>query len=387
MDLHIETVPIDTLVPYEGNAKLHPKKQIEQIAHSIQEFGNCDPIGVWTHPQTGTTVIVEGHGRYQALLSLGHTEIPIIRLDHLTDEQRRAYTIAHNQLTLNSGWDIKLLDIEIEQLTEEGYELHDLGFKELPSAENAAEIVSAQNTEEYKEFIEKFEPKRTTDDCFTPVRVYETVKEWVFARYNLEPDTPIIRPFYPGGDYQNETYPDGCVVIDNPPFSITAEIVAFYQEIGQPFFLFTPGLMLNIKPGTTRVCVYPQIEYDNGAKVPTGFITNMSPELLAETAPELSQALNDVQKKDTKPMSNEYPINVLTASKLNYYARYGQHLAIPASQAKLINKIDATAIYGKALLVTELIEAEVVNAEKGAHDAKIQITKSKIRELKTSITD
>ena len=136
---------------------------------------------------------------------------------------------------------------------------------------------------------------------------------------------------------------------------------------------------MNIKPGTTRVCVYPQIEYDNGAKVPTGFITNMSPEILAETAPELSKALRDIQKRVPERLSNEYPINVLTASKLNYYARYGQHLAIPASQAKLIAEINGTQIYGKALQVSEAITDEVVNAEKGVSDTKAQIARSKFR--------
>lgn len=62
-ELIIETIALDDLIPYEGNAKQHPAEQVAQIAHSIEEFGNCDPIGVWTHPKTGATVIVEGHGR------------------------------------------------------------------------------------------------------------------------------------------------------------------------------------------------------------------------------------------------------------------------------------------------------------------------------------
>ena len=110
MELKVEYVDISTIKPYKRNAKTHPKEQIEQIKKSIQEFGNCDPIGVW-HDE-----IVEGHGRYLALKELGESKIPIIRLDSLTDEQRRAYGLVHNQLTMNSPWDLPALDLELADL-------------------------------------------------------------------------------------------------------------------------------------------------------------------------------------------------------------------------------------------------------------------------------
>lgn len=110
MNLQVEYVDIGTIKPYKRNAKTHPKAQIEQIKKSIQEFGNCDPIGVW-HGE-----IVEGHGRYLALKELGETKIPIIRLDSLTDQQRRAYGLVHNQLTMNSPWDFEMLDLELPEI-------------------------------------------------------------------------------------------------------------------------------------------------------------------------------------------------------------------------------------------------------------------------------
>ena len=110
MDLKIEYVDIKTIKPYKGNAKKHPKEQIEQIKKSIQEFGNCDPIGIWENE------IVEGHGRYLALKQLGVKEVPIIRLDHLTDEQRRAYALVHNKLTMNSPFDDGILSEELENI-------------------------------------------------------------------------------------------------------------------------------------------------------------------------------------------------------------------------------------------------------------------------------
>lgn len=110
MELKIEYVDIDTIKPYKNNAKKHPREQIDQIKKSIQEFGNNDPIAVWNNE------IVEGHGRYLALQELGEGNIPIIRLDELTDEQRKAYTLVHNKLTMNSDFDFNILDSEIAEI-------------------------------------------------------------------------------------------------------------------------------------------------------------------------------------------------------------------------------------------------------------------------------
>ena len=113
--LEVVEVPVADLVPYAGNAKEHSSRQVDTIAASIQEFGNCDPIGVW-HNVGGEMEIVEGHGRVMALKKLGIETAPVIFLDHLTDEQRRAYTHVHNQTTLNSGFDVELLESDIKQL-------------------------------------------------------------------------------------------------------------------------------------------------------------------------------------------------------------------------------------------------------------------------------
>ena len=78
----------------------------------------------------------------------------------------------------------------------------------------------------YEEFVEKFKPKKTTDDCYTPSEIYEVIKDWVCKRYNIDPEN-VIRPFWPGGDYEKDEYPPGCVVVDNPPFSILKIYVNF----------------------------------------------------------------------------------------------------------------------------------------------------------------
>lgn len=113
MNLQIEYVPLKSIKPYAGNAKLHPQEQIDQIKRSIELMGFDDPIAIWSNGE-----IIEGHGRYMAAKQLGMKEVPIIRLDSLTDEQRRAYALIHNQLTMNSGFDVDILNIELAHISE-----------------------------------------------------------------------------------------------------------------------------------------------------------------------------------------------------------------------------------------------------------------------------
>jgi len=118
--LKIEYVSIDSIKMYEKNAKLHPESQVDQICESIRKFGFNDPVAVWKNE------IVEGHGRYLAAKKLAMTEIPVIRLDDLTDEQRRAYMLVHNKLTMNSGFDIDILNSELEGIS---FDMADFGFE------------------------------------------------------------------------------------------------------------------------------------------------------------------------------------------------------------------------------------------------------------------
>lgn len=121
MKLKVDYIPIEQLKPYEKNAKIHTPEQIEQIKNSIQEFGMNDPIGVWGKDN----LIVEGHGRLQACKELGMKEVPVIRLDDLTDEQRRAYTLVHNQTTMNTGFNMGILAEELDNID---IDMSELGF-------------------------------------------------------------------------------------------------------------------------------------------------------------------------------------------------------------------------------------------------------------------
>lgn len=121
MKLKVDYIPIEQLKPYEKNAKIHTPEQIEQIKKSIQEFGMNDPIGIWGK----NNLIVEGHGRLQACKELGMKEVPVIRLDDLTDEQRRAYTLVHNQTTMNTGFNMNILADELDNID---IDMSELGF-------------------------------------------------------------------------------------------------------------------------------------------------------------------------------------------------------------------------------------------------------------------
>ncbi len=109
--MEIIKIKINDVIPYSKNAKLHPREQIEQIKNSILEFGNNDPIAI-----DEDNVIIEGHGRYEALKELGYEEIECIKLFDLSQEQRNAYRIVHNQLTMNTDWDIETLKEELSKI-------------------------------------------------------------------------------------------------------------------------------------------------------------------------------------------------------------------------------------------------------------------------------
>lgn len=122
-DLHVETMPLTSLLPFATNARTHSDEQVAQIAASIKEFGWTNPILI-----DGESGIIAGHGRLLAARKLGMAEVPVIQLDGMTDTQKRAYIIADNKLALNAGWDDELLRLELEELNVEEFKMELLGF-------------------------------------------------------------------------------------------------------------------------------------------------------------------------------------------------------------------------------------------------------------------
>ena len=125
MNLNIEYVKRDQLIPYINNSRTHDNNQVKQIAGSIKEFGFTNPILV--DEDSG---IIAGHGRLLAADLLGIDEVPTITLVGLTEAQRKAYVIADNQLALNAGWDLDSLKVEIDRLTELDFDVDLLGFED-----------------------------------------------------------------------------------------------------------------------------------------------------------------------------------------------------------------------------------------------------------------
>jgi ParB-like chromosome segregation protein Spo0J len=168
--LKIEYIPIKELTAYVGNAKEHTREQIDQIKESIENFGFNDPLGIYGPNNT----IVEGHGRMIAAQELGIEEVPVIRLDHMSDAERRAYTLVHNKLTMNTDFDVEMLNDELAELLNDddfNVNMTDFGFEDVFSGEEEEEttgdktkannrisiVVECESREEAQETFEKLQ--------------------------------------------------------------------------------------------------------------------------------------------------------------------------------------------------------------------------------------
>ena len=120
----IERIAVEMLLPYAKNSRTHSDEQVAQIAASIKEFGFNNPILI-----DKENTIIAGHGRLLAARRAGMDDVPCIRLEHLTDTQRKAYIIADNRLALNAGWDNEVLSLELSELLEDDFDLDLLGFE------------------------------------------------------------------------------------------------------------------------------------------------------------------------------------------------------------------------------------------------------------------
>ena len=231
----------------------------------------------------------------------------------------------------------------------------------------------------FEDFCEKFKPKKTTDDCYTPPTIYEVIKNWACKEYGIDPDK-IVRPFYPGGDYENFDYAPDAVVLDNPPFSILAQICEFYLERGISFFLFAPSLTClsqrRVAMRMNHIICDCQIVYENGAVVPTSFVTSYGGDVVAQSQPELTQLVNAESarlrhEKARELPKYEYPWNVLTAAMLQKYSKYGIDYRIDRMDCEQIAKLDAQrpagkTIFGGGLLLSDKKAAERAAAERAA---------------------
>ena len=227
---------------------------------------------------------------------------------------------------------------------------------------------------EYDAFVQKFDRKKTTDDCYTPPEVYAAVKDWACQEYGID-ESKIVRPFFPGGDYEHFDYSDGRVVLDNPPFSIITQICEFYLDRHIPFFLFAPSLTAfsgrKVVMRMNHIICDCSVVYDNGAVVRTSFVTSFGGDLIAQTSPELTKIVNDaVDRLRSKAVKNLpkyiYPDNIVTAALMQRYAKYGVHLQIRRGDCASVSRLDAQQAHGKTIFGGGLLLSERAAAERAA---------------------
>ena len=242
---------------------------------------------------------------------------------------------------------------------------HKVGLKEIKRTK-------AEVFEDYNSFVDKFEAKKTTDDCYTPPKVYDAVRDFVHREVcNLDGKT-IVRPFFPGGDYENFEYPENCVVIDNPPFSICAKIVQFYVAHNIPFFLFSSALTLfncirKTWEKVTPVVCGASIRYENKADVCTSFITNMLPDVGVWVCPQLVDAIREAQAEPDKTKRKfVYPDNIITAATLQKLSQHGTELVIPRKSCRYIKDSDSCKAQGRSLFGGGFLLSERAAAERAA---------------------
>lgn len=244
---------------------------------------------------------------------------------------------------------------------------------------------TTNESKEYQEFVEKFKPKKTTDDCYTPPNVYDAVLNWAVNEYGLE-GRPVLRPFYPGGDYLREDYPENCVVIDNPPFSILSQICQDYEMLGVDYFLFAPSLTLfSTASGSVNYVVADcDITYANGANVCTAFVTNLGRHKVL-VAPDLGEAVKAADKENTSGKTLPryvYPTSVITAATLQKLAKHGTRVAFRAEDLHFVRALDAQrplkkSIFGSGFLLSEQAEADYVDAIRRSEAAKLSALRSR----------
>ena len=205
--------------------------------------------------------------------------------------------------------------------------------------------------EDYLEFLAKFEAKKTTDDCYTPANIYAAVLNWATNEYGLQ-GREIVRPFHPESDYQKAEYPAGCVVIDNPPFSILSEIVRWYEWKGIDYFLFAPNLTLFSPDAKCAIISDSNVIYTNGAEVKTSFLTSLDT-CKIRTAPELHYAIKEANDANRAKQVAElpkytYPENVISAALLNKIAK-AELKIMPEQVSPLVHALEHQKRHGKTI--------------------------------------
>ena len=221
----------------------------------------------------------------------------------------------------------------------------------------------------YGEFTDKFKAKLTTDDCYTPEAVYNAVRDWTVKEFNLE-GREIVRPFWPGGDFETFDYPENCVVIDNPPFSIYVKILKFYTEEGIDFMLFGPTLTLFKRYDCCYIVTNEVVTYANGAKVNTSFVTSLDKVNRIRCDRSLKDAIAEAEQAG-KPKKAElpvikYPDCVVSSAILGKTSRVD--FRVRKEDCALTTHVGGYQMFGSGFLLSDRAAADRAAADRAAAD-------------------
>ena len=404
-DIEIKFVPANLVEYNEGqiegvpeNYMIRTKEQEAELRKSVEALPEMTVArAAMVFPLNGKYVAIGGNGRVKAQKQLGKELIPVILLPQDTPvEKLRRMAMLDNDIkgtvdwekvarewnvneliewdvALPESWDKTIGKEEQERKEREEYEK---GMREFRKKLESREI--DETDEEYLAFVEKFKPKKTTDDCYTPQNIYDTVVDWCISEYKIK-RKDIVRPFYPGGDYKHFDYPKGCVVLDNPPFSILAEIMRFYKEKDINFFLFAPTLTLfSSSQDFTAISLGVTVTYENGANVNTSFVTNLNGNVRFRSVPKLYKVIKAENDKNLKEIKKQlpkytYPINVMTAAALAKLSRYGVEFEAEVSETHRIDGLESQkelgkSIFGSGYLMPDYKAEERAEAEQKAEE-------------------
>ncbi len=360
MDVEYRSIGISQLEMNTGqveglpsNPRQWTREELDSLKKSLRETPELfQARGCIVAPHGGKFIVLGGNMRLAAATELGDSEVPCMVLPEGLPAAKMKEIVLKDNGAFGS-WDMDALANEWDDLP-----LGDWGVKAAAQWSGHAggwtkEGLSSKNkdvSEEYGAFVDKFKPRLTTDDCYTPPEVFDAVL--AFVREHVRPvnDKDVIRPFYPGGDYENETYPPGGVVVDNPPFSILSKIVKFYISRGVPFFLFAPSLTLFSSQPVTFVIADANITYENGAVVRTGFITNMCDDLRVWLAPALGRAIAKAQKTENESLAKyNYPPELITSATISKLVARGLEWKIKGDECRFVKNVDWLKDRGKSL--------------------------------------
>lgn len=203
-----------------------------------------------------------------------------------------------------------------------------------------------KNMNEYEKWYqEKLQNahRQNSDDVFTPPLLMEKVYDYVEQKFGVSKER-FVRPFYPGGDYENFEYPEGCIVVDNPPFSIITKIVRFYNERSINYCLFAPALTAASIPAPGVIWNF-NVTYDNGVQIQTALVTSLSH--YAEADPELKRKCAD--KKEPKKLT-KIDDSIIRGATFLKAVRHNESFKIDLSYYERARKVGGQAIYGGAFI-------------------------------------